>query len=145
MGIISFFGTEIGLNSGGGGHLGARDNFKITSTKRVSCVQPHSVSSKMDPNRVTSFSQILTWLPLFCPPFLFFRQGWDCVRKGEEREREMTLGLINANPVVHAKKERIARTADDPHTDDAVDPLEIYDILLLLVFPLLFSFSLIAY
>lgn len=67
------------------------------------------------------------------------------MRKGEEREREMTLGLINANPVVHAKKERIARTADDPHTDDAVDPLEIYDILLLLVFPLLFSFSLIAY
>ncbi|KAK6125518.1 hypothetical protein DH2020_040752 [Rehmannia glutinosa] len=40
----------------------------------------------------------------------------------------MTLGLINANPVVHAKKERIART-DDPHADDAVDPLEIYDIL----------------
>lgn len=56
----------------------------------------------------------------------------------------MTLGLINANPVVHAKKERIARTADDPHADDAVDPLEIYDILLLLVFPLLFSFSLTA-
>ncbi|XP_060187117.1 protein AE7-like 1 isoform X2 [Lycium barbarum] len=36
----------------------------------------------------------------------------------------MTLGLINANPVVHAKKERIART-DDPHP---VDPLDIYDI-----------------
>ncbi|KAL8168247.1 hypothetical protein V2J09_009746 [Rumex salicifolius] len=36
----------------------------------------------------------------------------------------MTLGLINANPVVHAKKERVART-DDPHTsDDAVDPLD---------------------
>ncbi|KAF8405223.1 hypothetical protein HHK36_010123 [Tetracentron sinense] len=42
----------------------------------------------------------------------------------------MTLGLINANPVVHAKKERIART-DDLHADDAVDPLEIYDILFL--------------
>ncbi|KAL3527105.1 hypothetical protein ACH5RR_011761 [Cinchona calisaya] len=42
----------------------------------------------------------------------------------------MTLGLINANPVVHAKKERVARPADDPHADDAVDPLEIYDILL---------------
>ncbi|KAB1214579.1 hypothetical protein CJ030_MR1G014039 [Morella rubra] len=40
----------------------------------------------------------------------------------------MTLGLINANPVVHAKKERVART-EDPHGDDAVDPLEIYDIL----------------
>ncbi|KAK7841943.1 protein ae7-like 1, partial [Quercus suber] len=45
----------------------------------------------------------------------------------------MTLGLINANPVVHAKKERVART-EDPHGDDAVDPLEIYDILLLLLF-----------
>ncbi|KAH7851162.1 hypothetical protein Vadar_007921 [Vaccinium darrowii] len=43
----------------------------------------------------------------------------------------MTLGLINANPVVHAKKERIART-EDCHCDDAVDPLEIYDILFLL-------------
>ncbi|KAJ8770804.1 hypothetical protein K2173_021451 [Erythroxylum novogranatense] len=41
----------------------------------------------------------------------------------------MTLGLINANPVVHAKKERVART-EDPHCEDAVDPLEIYDILL---------------
>lgn len=40
----------------------------------------------------------------------------------------MTLGLINANPVVHAKKERIARS-EDPHADDAVDPLDIYDIL----------------
>ncbi|KAK4262177.1 hypothetical protein QN277_027762 [Acacia crassicarpa] len=38
----------------------------------------------------------------------------------------MTLGLINANPVVHAKKERVART-EDLHADDAVDPLEIYD------------------
>ncbi|TQD70938.1 hypothetical protein C1H46_043523 [Malus baccata] len=30
----------------------------------------------------------------------------------------MTLGLINANPVVHAKKERVART-EDLHADDA--------------------------
>ncbi|OVA18704.1 hypothetical protein BVC80_1831g265 [Macleaya cordata] len=30
----------------------------------------------------------------------------------------MTLGLINANPIVHAKKERIART-EDLHGDDA--------------------------
>lgn len=44
----------------------------------------------------------------------------------------MTLGLINANPVVHAKKERVART-EEPHCDDAVDPLEIYDILFFLV------------
>ncbi|KAK9284831.1 hypothetical protein L1049_024009 [Liquidambar formosana] len=36
----------------------------------------------------------------------------------------MTLGLINANPVVHAKKERIARTEDLHGGDDAVDPLE---------------------
>ena len=54
----------------------------------------------------------------------------------------MTLGLINANPVVHAKKERVART-EDPHGDDAVDPLEIYDILLLLLY--FFSFSIILY
>lgn len=54
----------------------------------------------------------------------------------------MTLGLINANPVVHAKKERVART-EDPHGDDAVDPLEIYDILLLLFY--FFSFSIILY
>ncbi|KAK9129891.1 hypothetical protein Sjap_010378 [Stephania japonica] len=40
----------------------------------------------------------------------------------------MTLGLINANPIVHAKKERIART-EDLHCDDAVDALDIYDIL----------------
>ncbi|CAN1344229.1 hypothetical protein LINPERPRIM_LOCUS40019 [Linum perenne] len=40
----------------------------------------------------------------------------------------MTLGLINANPIVHAKKERIAR-CEDLHCDDAVDPLDIYDIL----------------
>ncbi|KAE8709525.1 MIP18 family protein [Hibiscus syriacus] len=43
----------------------------------------------------------------------------------------MTLGLINANPVVHAKKERVARN-EGPHGDDVVDPLEIYDILLIL-------------
>ncbi|XVF62027.1 hypothetical protein PTKIN_Ptkin08bG0184000 [Pterospermum kingtungense] len=48
----------------------------------------------------------------------------------------MTLGLINANPVVHAKKERVARS-EDPHGDDAVDPLDIYDILLLLLLLLL--------
>lgn len=47
----------------------------------------------------------------------------------------MTLGLINANPVVHAKKERVART-EDPHGDDAVDPLEVYDILLFRCFPI---------
>ncbi|KAA0044745.1 protein AE7-like 1 [Cucumis melo var. makuwa] len=46
----------------------------------------------------------------------------------------MTLGLINANPVVHAKKERIARS-EDFHGDDAVDPLEIYDILFLIFYP----------
>ncbi|BFG39113.1 hypothetical protein CerSpe_253870 [Prunus speciosa] len=46
----------------------------------------------------------------------------------------MTLGLINANPVVHAKKERVART-EDPHADDAVDPLDIYDILSISRYP----------
>lgn len=49
-------------------------------------------------------------------------------RKRKKKKKGMTLGLINANPVVHAKKERVART-EDPHGDDAVDPLEIYDIL----------------
>ncbi|CAI0473426.1 unnamed protein product [Linum tenue] len=38
----------------------------------------------------------------------------------------MTLGLINANPIVHAKKERVAR-CEDSHCCDAVDPLDIYD------------------
>ncbi|XP_076897814.1 protein AE7-like 1 [Bidens hawaiensis] len=38
----------------------------------------------------------------------------------------MTLGLINANPVVREKKERTSRP-DHPH--DALDPLDIYDIL----------------
>ncbi|XP_010942016.1 protein AE7-like 1 isoform X2 [Elaeis guineensis] len=38
----------------------------------------------------------------------------------------MTLGLINANPVVHAKKERVAR-AEDSHADNAVDPLDVFD------------------
>lgn len=40
----------------------------------------------------------------------------------------MTLGLINANPVVHEKRERIARSSDDPHAaDDAVDALDVFD------------------
>lgn len=42
----------------------------------------------------------------------------------------MTLGLINANPVVQAKKERLVRR-EDQYRDDGVDPLEIYDILFL--------------
>ncbi|CAI9763548.1 unnamed protein product [Fraxinus pennsylvanica] len=52
----------------------------------------------------------------------------------------MTLGLINANPVVHAKKERVART-EEPHDDDALDPLEIYDILFLFLLHFLFTFG----
>lgn len=40
----------------------------------------------------------------------------------------MTLGLINANPVVHEKRQRIARSNDDPHaTDFAVDALDVFD------------------
>lgn len=50
-------------------------------------------------------------------------------KKKKERKRKMTLGLINANPVVHAKKERIARAEDPNADDDAVDPLDVYDIL----------------
>ncbi|KAL8193773.1 hypothetical protein R6Q57_026465 [Mikania cordata] len=43
----------------------------------------------------------------------------------------MTLGLINANPIVREKKERISRSDVHHHSDDheAIDPLEIYDIL----------------
>ena len=43
----------------------------------------------------------------------------------------MTLGLLNANPVVHAKKERVARSDDTQSAAGAVDPLDVYDILLL--------------
>ncbi|KAJ9540737.1 hypothetical protein OSB04_027243 [Centaurea solstitialis] len=41
----------------------------------------------------------------------------------------MTLGLINANPIVREKKERIIRSDAHLHCDhhDAVDPLDIYD------------------
>ncbi|KAK1256727.1 MIP18 family protein [Acorus gramineus] len=36
----------------------------------------------------------------------------------------MTLGLINANPIVHAKRERVARaTVEDFNAEDAVDAL----------------------
>lgn len=52
----------------------------------------------------------------------------------------MTLGLINANPVVHAKKERIPRSEDPPRADDTLDPLDIYDILLFLNYYFLFVF-----
>jgi hypothetical protein len=51
----------------------------------------------------------------------------------------MTLGLINANPVVHAKKERIARS-EEPNSDHSIDPLDIYDILFF--FSSLYTFSL---
>eukprot|EP00252_Welwitschia_mirabilis_P005994 TRINITY_DN16612_c0_g1_i1.p1 TRINITY_DN16612_c0_g1~~TRINITY_DN16612_c0_g1_i1.p1 ORF type:complete len:109 (+),score=0.47 TRINITY_DN16612_c0_g1_i1:235-561(+) len=40
----------------------------------------------------------------------------------------MTHGLINANPVVHAKKERSLRLEDlHANPNDAVDALDIYD------------------
>lgn len=39
----------------------------------------------------------------------------------------MTLGLINANPVVQARKERLARTQDQYRDDDGLDPLDIYE------------------
>ncbi|RHN54192.1 hypothetical protein MtrunA17_Chr5g0404041 [Medicago truncatula] len=45
----------------------------------------------------------------------------------------MTLGLINANPIVHAKKERIPRS-EESHSDHFVDPLDIYDILSFIFF-----------
>ncbi|KAJ8513947.1 hypothetical protein OPV22_004381 [Ensete ventricosum] len=36
--------------------------------------------------------------------------------------------MINAHPVVHAKKERVARS-EDLHSDDALDALDVFDIL----------------
>nr|XP_043633833.1 protein AE7-like 1 [Erigeron canadensis] len=39
----------------------------------------------------------------------------------------MTLGLINANPVVREIKDRVTRPADSHHESSAVDPLDIYD------------------
>ncbi|ONK64921.1 uncharacterized protein A4U43_C07F31490 [Asparagus officinalis] len=42
----------------------------------------------------------------------------------------MTLGLINANPIVHETRDRTSRSADDPHSGDAaVDALDVFDIL----------------
>lgn len=46
----------------------------------------------------------------------------------------MTLGLINANPIVREKKERISRADVVNHEEAAavIDPLDIYDILFFL-------------
>ncbi|PAN44765.1 hypothetical protein PAHAL_9G068400 [Panicum hallii] len=37
--------------------------------------------------------------------------------------RKMTVGMINANPVVHERPERAAH----PHAADALDPLDVFD------------------
>jgi len=45
----------------------------------------------------------------------------------------MVMGLINANPVIHEKKERRVRQAPETTAENAVEPidqLEIFDILL---------------
>ncbi|CAN7094595.1 protein AE7-like 1 [Brassica rapa] len=39
----------------------------------------------------------------------------------------MTLGLLNANPVVQAKKERLARTQDQHRDYDGLDTLDVYE------------------
>ncbi|KAJ3707123.1 hypothetical protein LUZ61_010828 [Rhynchospora tenuis] len=48
----------------------------------------------------------------------------------------MTLGLINANPVVHERRERLSRADDPPHhpyphlhphPDDVLDALDVFD------------------
>ncbi|CAH2064442.1 unnamed protein product [Thlaspi arvense] len=52
----------------------------------------------------------------------------DEVSRKERTKEEMTLGLLNANPVVQAKKERLVRTQDQ-YRNCGVDPLDIYDIL----------------
>ncbi|CAO2828132.1 unnamed protein product [Amaranthus hypochondriacus] len=38
----------------------------------------------------------------------------------------MTVGLCNANPIVHARKQRVARTEPLDHSSSAVDPLDVY-------------------
>ncbi|CAN6281366.1 unnamed protein product, partial [Urochloa humidicola] len=40
-----------------------------------------------------------------------------------EGRGKMTVGMINANPVVHERPERAAH----PHAADALDPLDIFD------------------
>jgi hypothetical protein len=45
----------------------------------------------------------------------------------------MAMGLINANPIIHEKKERRARQAPETTDENAAEPidqLEIFDILL---------------
>jgi hypothetical protein len=72
-------------------------------------------------------------------------------------EGKMTLGLINANPVVHERRERLSRADDPPHhpcsnlhPDDVLDALDVFgqfQIFLLQIrkfLPGLFGFSLIA-
>jgi hypothetical protein len=46
---------------------------------------------------------------------------------------EMAMGLINANPIIHEKKERRVRPAPETTDENAAEPidqLEIFDILL---------------
>ncbi|XP_057543584.1 protein AE7-like 1 isoform X2 [Amaranthus tricolor] len=38
----------------------------------------------------------------------------------------MTVGLCNANPIVHPRKQRVARTEHLAHSSSAVDPLDVY-------------------
>ncbi|KAL5211004.1 hypothetical protein ABZP36_006627 [Zizania latifolia] len=45
-------------------------------------------------------------------------------REVAARRTKMTVGMINANPVVH---ERPERAAAHPHAADALDPLDVFD------------------
>ena len=69
---------------------------------------------------------------------------------------EMAMGLINANPIIHEKKERRVRPAPETTDENAAEPidqLEIFDILLndfpyinvvKLVFPFICELSILA-
>lgn len=62
-----------------------------------------------------------------------------------KKKRKMVSGLINANPVVHERKERssrpVATNSEDSSDIDHFDSLEIFDILLCVIFLLHLPFS----
>jgi hypothetical protein len=63
------------------------------------------------------------------------RHYWRAHTESRIEKREMAPALINANPVVHEKKERSAKPQADYNdfAPDVIDELEIFDILSQLV------------
>jgi hypothetical protein len=58
-------------------------------------------------------------IPQLCP---LLSQIDSLPRRRIKRRRKMTVGMINANPVVHERPERAAH----PHAADALDPLDVF-------------------